>query len=855
MSSEKKVCSACDNELHKSLFSKTQFKKGQDRRCKKCIETNQPPKKKRRISDFVFVYTGKGNVPESVVRVHFDSSVVQISYKEFSNRKQLKEVILNEGLESIGKSAFSGCKSLQSITLPSTMVEIGNNAFRNCNELKEVVLNEGLEKIGEVAFSDCISLEIISFPSTLNTVSRDAFIRCHSLKRITLPYLSKRLESIVQAGHVEVMIQIDEILGPVERQGNEISISAYAVKIGTTVKGWTKQKYLTQVEQLISYYEMKEATTILFELAVWKVKVDQAGNSVNRDSCRVGVPKLVKDSILQYLFNAEMSMSMPLEKTYTYTGDGCVPKNVVVVHVHSSVVDIRESEFGQCRYLRAIVLNDGLKKIGTQAFTGCCSLQSISFPSTLTEVSESAFENCKSLREVVLNEGLTKIGSATFYNCKSLEHISFPSTLIEIGGYNGPYECVCVNDIDHLIEFGCDCGYEDKLGGAFEGCSMMREVVFNEGLQKIGDEVFKGCSSLTSLTLPSTINVVGTSAFASCTSLKEVVLNEGLRSIGNSAFYNCKSLQSIYFRFGSIWFITFPSTIIEIGISAFARCTSLREVVLNEGLVKIGEGAFSDCNSLQSITLPTTIVEISSRTFVNCNELKKVVLNEGLRSIGRSAFCNCRSLEIISFPSTLTEVGDSAFKSCTSLREVVLNEGLLIINGSAFGECSSLERVALPSTLNETGYYAFCMCKSLKRITLPFISKRLESIVEAGHEEFMSKIDEIRGIVERQGSEIYIPASAIKSIRGVRGKKRDKIIKALPQCLARIKQLISYYEMKEATTILFELAVWKVKIDQAGNSVNRDACRVGVPKLVKDLILQYLIEHGKDKAKRKTRKA
>ena len=124
MSSEKKVCTACDNELHQTLFSKMQWKKGQGRRCKKCIEAKQLLKKKRRVegnesskkktsmeegilSDFVFVYTGgEGNVPKNVVLVHFDSSVVQIRDKAFSNCNHLKEVVLNEGLKSIGSDAF-----------------------------------------------------------------------------------------------------------------------------------------------------------------------------------------------------------------------------------------------------------------------------------------------------------------------------------------------------------------------------------------------------------------------------------------------------------------------------------------------------------------------------------------------------------------------------------------------------------------------------------------------------------------------------------------------------------------------------------------------------------------------------
>ena len=208
--------------------------------------------------------------------------------------------------------SLSDCKSLQCITLPTTIVDIGSSTFRNCNKLKEVVLNEGLEKIGEEAFSDCISLATVSFPSTLNTVGKMTFIRCKSLKRITLPNISKRLESIVQAGHVEVASQIDSITlpGSVKRHGSEMFLAASAIQsIGGDNRGrkkWDKTikallRCLARIKQLIVYYEMKEATTILFELAVWKAMIDQAGDSVNRDACRVGVPKLVKDSILQYL--------------------------------------------------------------------------------------------------------------------------------------------------------------------------------------------------------------------------------------------------------------------------------------------------------------------------------------------------------------------------------------------------------------------------------------------------------------------------------------------------------------------------------------------------------------------------
>ena len=59
--------------------------------------------------------------------------------------------------------------------------------------------------------------------------------------------------------------------------------------------------------------------------------------------------------------------------------------------------------------------------------------------------------------------------------------------------------------------------------------------------------------------------------------------------------------------------------------------------------------------------------------------------------------------------------------------------------------------------------------------------------------------------------------------------------------IGRITQLVSYYELKEATST-FELALWKFNLDQADatNTTNRDDYRMDVPGPVKDTMLQYL---------------
>ena len=228
--------------------------------------------------------------------------------------------------------------------------------------------------------------------------------------------------------------------------------------------------------------------------------------------------------------------------------------------------------------------------------------------------------------------------------------------------------------------------------GFSEGSSLTM-VVLNEGLLRIKKDAFAMCTSLESITFPSTLREIGDSAFAECDSLTEVVLNEGLERIEQYVFSDCTSLESI----------TFPSSLVDIPMSALNMCSSLTKVVLNEGLERIMSFAFLECTSLESITFPSTLREIGGSVFSQCSRLTEVVFNEGLTVIGHDAFKHCRSLESITFPSSLVELGFRAFAKCSSLTEAVFNEGLVRIKNDAFKGCTSLESMTFPSTLCEIG--------------------------------------------------------------------------------------------------------------------------------------------------------
>ena len=107
-----------------------------------------------------------------------------------------------------------------------------------------------------------------------------------------------------------------------------------------------------------------------------------------------------------------------------------------------------------------------------------------------------------------------------------------------------------------------------------------------------------------------------------------------------------------------------------IGESAFDNLL-IQEVILPEGVVMIGEGAFWDCVSLRHVELPDSLMIIGDRAFCNCRELTDVTLPPNLYAIGPSAFVDCWKLTSIDIPETVRYIGSEAFCN-TGLTEVWL---------------------------------------------------------------------------------------------------------------------------------------------------------------------------------------
>ena len=99
----------------------------------------------------------------------------------------LKSVVISDGVTSIGNCAFSGCSSVERISIPGSVTSVGESAFAYCTGLTSIVIPPSVTAISEDMFAYCFFLVSVSIPDTVTSIGRSAFGYCMELAELTLP--------------------------------------------------------------------------------------------------------------------------------------------------------------------------------------------------------------------------------------------------------------------------------------------------------------------------------------------------------------------------------------------------------------------------------------------------------------------------------------------------------------------------------------------------------------------------------------------------------------------------------------------------------------------------------------------
>jgi len=207
------------------------------------------------------------------------------------------------------------------------------------------------------------------------------------------------------------------------------------------------------------------------------------------------------------------------------------------------------------------------------------------------------------------------------------------------------------------------------------------------------------------------------SAFESNAELISVVVSDGVLKIGDYAFSQCSGLTSV----------VIPPSVTNIGEYAFSYCTGLTQMPIGSGVMTISRGAYAGCTGLTTVVIPNRLKEVSEDIFRACTELTAVTISDGVTSIGHGAFNDCYSLASITIPESVTSIGSFAFQSCYSLADIVIPESVTNIGDWAFSECYGLDAVTIGNGVTSIGEGAFCECTGLTAVVIPASVKSIGS--------------------------------------------------------------------------------------------------------------------------------
>lgn len=492
--------------------------------------------------------------------------------------------------------------------------------------------------------------------------------------------------------------------------------------------------------------------------------------------------------------------------------------------------------------VKVIQIDDG-------AFQGSDRLHDVYVPGTISTIGRFAFNGCMNMACVTLGEGVRRIMSQSFGNCESLQAVMIPDSLEEIAhdAFTGTSErLVLIGNMNnkahelsdklslnyaHMETISNDTGltltkYEtsqnranipDYINGrpvtviesGIKDMSVFPRkitgVIFPENLLKIGDYAFQD-THINNIELPDKLEYIGNSAFCR-TLIKSVYIPDSVKHVGMGAFDltyietarvspNMKEIPELCFEScEKLKEITIPEGIQEIGYGAFSKCFNLSSVFIPSGVKRIYYGAFEDCISLEALHLPPSLESMPLSALRGCSnrlmitgyrttfahkfcerngfnfydllnhDYRKFPVNENGTMLIKGEFEETEKLVLPSYgrgvsvknlrsaihpsalksrhvilPERLENIAAECFAGNKYIESVSCPETLRVIGTSAFGECNNLKSIELHEGLTEIGTAAFVSCSELENINLPSSVKN----IQAGAFEGCHKLKSIR---------------------------------------------------------------------------------------------------------------
>lgn len=681
----------------------------------------------------------------------------------------IKSVVIEDGITSIGNYAFCLNEEMVEVSLPSTLQSIGTSALYGV-ALSSLVLPQGLTTISNSAFGGIKNLTVIEIPDSVTNIEKTAFTGCANLERVTLP--------------------CSAVLASSSDNYNNVFYNC----------GKLKTLYFTKGTGSMPDYEtvspFKSITETLSEIS-FAEGVEYIGQNAFK-----GCSKLVNVNmpLTQPVIGKDAFKGTPYYQT-TFDENGLLISGTVLldgmyaegaVVIPDGVTKISAEAFKNNKSITSVIVPESVKTVGSSAFSGCIGLTSLTVPcdldlykdnnsfygvtnlttlkmtrgsGTMLDFSNKYsytpwYSSAEKFTTLIIENGVTNVSTYAFGYLSNLSYVTLPESVSSIGNF-AFCQCKALTNIDlpkHLKSIGLS---------AFTNCTSLEKFIIPDSIESFGNTVLYNCTSLTELSVPCSLNITANSNnFKNCTNiakitltkgtgvmrnyyidtatytpwyisranLEEIVLEEGITCIGDYAFYGCKGITEI----------ELPNTIVNIGERAFDACNTLTNLNIPSSVKEIKKWAFRGCTALTELTIPETVEVLGVAPFINCSGIKTLTYPSNFATVSFSGCSNIEAINItkgngviegtnssyqyspcyvsrdaikhINLEDGITRLGNYAFYGCTGLTEISIPQTVTSIGSNAFYGCTGLSSIVLPINVSSVDSYAFRNCNSLESI-------------------------------------------------------------------------------------------------------------------------------------------
>lgn len=705
----------------------------------------------------------------------------------FRTCQQLKKVEFEEGhqLLKISSYLFMDCSALSEIELPSNVRSIEKNAFQECGDLKTINIPAKVTSLGGFAFAQDTSLETVIYQGNANKITSETstFYKCRNIKSVV--FMKKKSKAITYTNANPTFYYTISFYKSYEDAQSDTDVMEYFAIPANSVPQDTNssdafvgkmidppENYRWVCQDGCSFSdEITDSFYAYGEFMVKDLKVGDTFTARTPEGILVTytVTSLAKDGSLgtcRVGADALTATRMPAMNQNS-AGILTLTNQVSAPDANSYVVEeISSYAFVNCGKFVELIVPASVKKIDSYAFYRCSMLRNITFEADASSiVDDGIFAACGNIKTVIFGGKKAKLSfgtsapdiyySVVCYDSKHDKEINNKAvTLVvheraKLGNLqDGELKSGKIPDLSlgykwHYEDgFGADIALTDSCFMYMEGIGFQSEISvrlgnvnktpcwfkildFDEANKTGSVQVGLGVDGVNAIAgyvsgmpiIPSTItdddgntyNVVAVGDYAFGASkieeanpyITSLIMPASVTKLGEGAFRNCESLETI----------SIPSGATEVGASAFESCVSLKSVSV-AGVTKlttISKHSFFGCERLSSFTLPASVKVIKEGAFASCIKVNK-------KSDGSTSYSDGLTGFSIPKNSVLETIEADAFVDVQNLTGTIEFPATLKTIGAKNFKETALRVVQFAGTSTEFGDDTFYQCMSLQTI-------------------------------------------------------------------------------------------------------------------------------------------